>query len=146
MERIIVAFGIDYKDKNSRIDFDLYVRIKCFMKYYTISVAELKKIWLKIINPSAALCLPKDEVMDLFERFSRGRIQSKKILVSAQFSENMIEILTSEGCLNPENDQDIMMEVVADKLDDGTFDIELFNQMIKTECSYCVWSKNREFE
>ena len=57
MERIIVAFGIDYKDKNSRIDFDLYVRIKCFMKYYTISVAELKKIWLKIINPNDATFL-----------------------------------------------------------------------------------------
>ena len=54
----------------------------------------------------------------------------------------MIEVLTNEGCEHAEQDCMIDMNVVASKLDDGTFDIELFNQMIKTECSYRVWSKN----
>ena len=76
MERIIFAFGIDFKDENSRINFDMYVKIKCFLKYYTIELDDLKKIWLKIINPSNMAALPKEQLMDLFERFARGRIQS----------------------------------------------------------------------
>lgn len=87
MERIIFAFGIDYKDENARIGFDLYVRIKCFLQYYTIELEDLKKIWMRILNPSSSVSLPKEELLDLFERFARGRIQSQKILVSATFSE-----------------------------------------------------------
>lgn len=41
MENILRAFGIDAKDPNARVDFDFYVRIKCFVKYYTIDPEEL---------------------------------------------------------------------------------------------------------
>ena len=58
----------------------------------------------------------------------------------------MIQLLVNEGCENPEDKDAILMSVVKAKLDDGTIDIELFNQMIKTECSYRVWSINEEFE
>ena len=140
------AFGIDYKDTSTRIDFEMYVRIKCFTKYYTISHEELIKIWMRILNPSSMVSIPKDDLMDLFERFARGKIQSQKILVSAHFSENMIALLTAEGCENPEEPKDILMSEINKKLVDGTFDIELFNQMIKTECSYLVWSANHQFD
>ena len=62
MDRILFSFNIDAKDKNSRIDFDLYVRLKCFSKYYTIPNDELKKIWMRIINPSSLVSLPKEEL------------------------------------------------------------------------------------
>ena len=71
------AFGIDCRDSSARIDFDLYVRIKCFMKYYTIGRDELIRMWFKILNPSSNFCLPKAELCDLFERFARGRIQKE---------------------------------------------------------------------
>ena len=74
MDRIIFAFGIDYKDENTRIDFDLYVRIKCFLKYYTLDKEGLLKIWRTILNPSSLTSLPKAELQDLFERFARGKI------------------------------------------------------------------------
>ena len=74
MDRIVQAFGIDSRDSSARIDFDLYVRIKCFMKYYLISRDEMIKMWLKIINPSALSALDKADLCDLFERFARGKI------------------------------------------------------------------------
>ena len=74
MDRIIFAFGIDYKDENTRIDFEMYVRIKCFLKYYTMDREDLLKIWTKIINPSSLTSIPKVELQDLFERFARGKI------------------------------------------------------------------------
>ena len=146
MDRILWAFNIDPKDPNSRIDFDLYVRLKCLMRYYTIPNEELKKIWMRIINPSSVVSMPKEELQDLLERFSRGKIQSQKILVSATFSEQMIAILEYEGCTNPEVPEDILISSVLARLEDGTFDIELFNQMIKNECNYRVWSKNHEYD
>ena len=146
MERILSSFGIDYKDENSRIDFELYVRIKCFVKYYTISKEELIKIWMKILNPINNVSLPKDELEDLFEKFARGRIQSQKILVSVRFSQDMITLLVNEGCENPEDKREILLDAIKQKLEDEVIDIELFNQMIKTECSYRVWSVNQEFE
>lgn len=146
MERILFAFNIDPKDPNSRIDFDMYARIKCFMKYNTIPKDELTRIWIRILNPSSLLTIPKEELQDLLERFSRGRIQSQKILVSATFSEQMIKILEMEGCTDPENADEFLVSAILAKLDNGVFDIELFNQMIKNECSYRVWSANHEFE
>lgn len=146
MNRIIFAFGIDYRDPNSRIDFDLYVRIKCFMKYYTISQEDLVRMWFKIINPGSNVSLPKADLLDLFERFARGKIQSQKILVSAHFSENMIALLETEGCENPEEPDEILLSEVQRKIEDGTIDIELFNQMIKAECSFLVYSKNYHVE
>ena len=142
MDRILFAFNIDPKDSNSRIDFNLYVRMKCFVKYYTIPTDELIRIWIRIINPGSLVSLPKEELMDLLERFSRGKIQSQKILVSATFSEQMIKILEMEGCTDPEHTDDILISSILEKLEDGTYDIELFNQMIKNECNYRVWSKN----
>lgn len=76
MDRILFAFNVDPKDPNSRIDFNLYVRMKCFMKYYTIPNEELIRIWIRIINPGSLVSLPKEELQDLLERFSRGKIQS----------------------------------------------------------------------
>ena len=76
VDRILFAFNIDPKDSNSRIDFNLYVRLKCLVRYYTIPKEELTRIWIRIINPSSLVCLPKEELQDLLERFSRGRIQS----------------------------------------------------------------------
>ena len=46
----------------------------------------------------------------------------------------MIQLLEEEGCENPEDKDGILMSEVRERLDDGTFDIELFNQMIKNEC------------
>lgn len=76
MERIIASFGIDYKDVNARIDFDMYVRIKCFTTHFTISKEELTKLWMRIINPSQNHSLHKEDLLDLFEKFARGRTQS----------------------------------------------------------------------
>lgn len=82
LERVVYAMGIDFKDKDTRIEFDIYVRIKCFLKYYTIPMEDLKKIWLLILNPLNSNSLSKEELLDLFERFSRGRIHNVKILMS----------------------------------------------------------------
>ena len=124
----------------------MYVKIKCFLKHYTIELDDLKKIWLKILNPSNMHSMPKVQLLDLFERFARGRIQSEPILVSAKFSENMVELLEKEGCENPEEPNCILMPNLVNCFENGTFDIELFNQMIKNECQFRVWSINHEFE
>lgn len=58
----------------------------------------------------------------------------------------MIEILVLEGCEDPENRDQILMSTLKSKLEDGTFDIELFNQMIKHDCNYDVWSANHKFD
>lgn len=112
------------------------------MKYYLISRDEIIKMWLKIINPSAVSALTKVDLCDLFERFARGKIQAEKILVSVHFSLNMIKLLEENGCENPEDKKEILMSALEEKIKNGDIDIELFNQMIKTECTFRIWSKN----
>ena len=103
VDRIIHSFGIDCSNVDCRIDFDTYVRIKCFMKYSTLNLEDVIKIWLSILNPRMFSSLPKSELCDLFERFARGKTQSQKTLVSAHFSEKMITLLEREGCENPDD-------------------------------------------
>ena len=66
--------------------------------------------------------------------------------MSAHFSENMITMLETEGCENPEEPKEILISALMALLENGTLDIEIFNQMIKSECVYRIWSKNREYE
>ena len=54
----------------------------------------------------------------------------------------MIKLLEREGCENMEDRKEILVSKVLKRVEDGTIDIELFNQMIKTECEFRVWSKN----
>ena len=103
------------------------MKISCFLKYNTLTYEELTRAWLKILNPLSLELLAKAELKDLFERFSRGKMLAKKILVSATFSENMIELLEREGCENVDDPREILMSKVAEKIGDGTFHIELFN-------------------
>lgn len=58
----------------------------------------------------------------------------------------MIALLETEGCENPEEPDEILLSEVQRKIEDGTIDIELFNQMIKAECSFLVYSKNYHVE
>ena len=57
----------------------------------------------------------------------------------------MIDLLVSENCENPEDPKEILMSEVSRLIDTGVLDIELFNQMIKIECAYRVWSSNKEY-
>ena len=46
----------------------------------------------------------------------------------------MIKLLEANGCENPEDPKEILMSLLEEKIRSEDIDIELFNQMIKTEC------------
>jgi hypothetical protein len=51
LKRILAGFGLDTSNNSSKIDFEIFCKIKCFLKFYTLDEKELNKIWIKIINP-----------------------------------------------------------------------------------------------
>ena len=74
MKRIMRAFNIDVDNRNSRIDFEKYVRIKCFLQEQTLGFEDKLKLWMDIINDRKCANLTKIELEDLFERFARGKM------------------------------------------------------------------------
>jgi hypothetical protein len=52
LSRIMLAFGIDFTSKDSRINFEVFVRIKCFLQFNSLEWGELVKLWSKILNPA----------------------------------------------------------------------------------------------
>lgn len=99
---------------------------------------------MDIINDKKAANLTKAELDDLFERFARGKMQDQPVLISKVFAKHMIELFEKEN-LEPSDAQDkdkIEVRRIKEKFVDGTFDINLFNQLINAECEYRVWSKN----
>ena len=57
----------------------------------------------------------------------------------------MIRLFEAEGCVS-ENGLEVMLEVVEQRLLDGVFDVELFNQILKVECLYTVRSSHYNFD
>ena len=64
------------------IDFEMFCRIKCFLKFQTIDEQDLIKIWIKILNPQQSKYLEVGEMWDFFERMARGRTLISPTLVS----------------------------------------------------------------
>lgn len=52
LSRIMLAFGIDFTSKDARINFEVFVRIKCFLQFNSLEWSELVKLWSKILNPA----------------------------------------------------------------------------------------------
>jgi len=88
--RIIAGFGLDWSNENAKINFDTYCNIKCFLEFHTLEDKELLKIWSKILNPQSLAICTKDEMIDLFERFGRGRMLDNPTLLSMTFAKHMI--------------------------------------------------------
>jgi hypothetical protein len=53
LRSILSAFGIDSTSNLSRISFDTFVKIKCFLQFNNTEKKELARIWLKILNPAS---------------------------------------------------------------------------------------------
>ena len=66
------------------------------------------------------------EMHDLFERFCRSQSLSKPTLVSDTFGKQMIRLLKFEGCLI-NDDTRVDLKVLRTKMEDGTFEPQLFN-------------------
>ena len=60
------------------------------MEFHTLEDKELLKIWSKILNPQSLAICTKDEMIDLFERFGRGRMLDNPTLLSMTFAKHMI--------------------------------------------------------
>ena len=138
--RIIAGFGIDISNEYCAIDFETYCRINCFIKYQTTDPVDLIRIWIKILNPQSIMVISVQEMVDLFERISRGCIYEVPTLISTTFSKQMIELFQKEGCLIGEDRVDMI--TMQKKIEEGVFDVELFNQLFKFNCSYQVKSHN----
>ena len=123
--RIIAGFGLDWSNENAKIDFDTYCNIKCFLEFHTLEDKELLKIWSKILNPQSLAICTKEEMIDLFERFSRGRMLDNPTLISMTFAKHMIQLFEMEGCMIDADRVD--MAKLRHKIEDQTFDTSLFN-------------------
>ena len=65
---------------------------------------------------------------DFFERFARGTLQEQPTLITTTFAKHMIDLFKLEQCLVDYDRIDMIKLQV--KIEDGTFGIELFNQLI----------------
>jgi hypothetical protein len=72
--RIISSFGVDISNENSIIEFEIFCRINCFLKYQKTSPSDLIKTWVKILNPLSIPVINVLDMTDFFERFARGSI------------------------------------------------------------------------
>jgi len=48
---LIGAFGLDTENENTRIDWEQYIGLKCFLEKFTVGKEIKEEIWMKIIDP-----------------------------------------------------------------------------------------------
>lgn len=97
-------------------------------------------MWVKILNPQSLTICPVVEMEDFFEKFARGKTLSKPTLVSDTFAKQMIVLFRLENLMVDVDRIDMVK--LRQCMEDGTFSPQLFNQMIKNDCSFEVSSVN----
>ncbi len=100
---------------------------------------------MKILDPKGLRHLPKANLQVFLELIARGITTEEHTLVSKEYSNHVIELFEKEGCIN-DHGNEVLMERVEKCFENGTFDIEMLNQLLKLECLYTVKSKNYNFD
>ena len=98
-------------NKQSKVSWEQFIRLKCFLQYFTLKESDLIDIWIKILDPHAIRHVPTDTLLDFLEVLARGTITEEQTLVSKEYAKNMLKLWEAEGCLN-ENGTEIMMDKV----------------------------------
>ena len=60
-------------------------------------------------------------------------------MISITFASQMLDLMEREGCVVGGR---VDLKELADRLEDETFEISLFNQMIMNDCMFEVRSRN----
>eukprot|EP00347_Sterkiella_histriomuscorum_P008838 403343544 len=140
-KNIIQAFGVDVSNKNSKIEWEQYLLMNCFLKYFTLQKEQLIKIWIKILDPNGLRHIQMKKLIEFLEILARGTTTDEHTLVSKAYARNLIKCFEKEDCLS-ENGNEVLMEKVEEAFKNGTIEIEILNQTLRVECLYLVKSKH----
>lgn len=97
---IIQSFGVDVSNKNSKIVWEQYLQMNCFLKYFTLQKEELIEIWIKILDPNGLRHISKIKLQEFLELLARGTTTEEQTLVSKGFANNLIRCFEIENCLS----------------------------------------------
>ena len=112
-DAIIQAFGIDISNTASKIYWEQYIKLKCFLHFFTLQKAELISFWVKILDPHGIRHINRGKMQDFLEVLARGSMTESQTLVSKEFSIKTLKLFEAEGCLS-ENGQEVLLEKVED--------------------------------
>jgi hypothetical protein len=127
-KRLISAFGIDTSNENTRIVWDQFLSLKCFLELFTLGPEELEVLWLKALDPRSIFLVPVCQFQDFLEKLARGSMSEEPTLVSEVFSKEMMTLLKLEGCLTGAQGKEcIDMTLLKNRVQEGEISIEIFN-------------------
>ncbi|CDW85058.1 UNKNOWN [Stylonychia lemnae] len=142
---LIQAFGIDISNKNTKIVWEQYLQIKCFLQFFTLPKTELIKIWIKILDPNGIRHILRSRLLEFLEILARGTVTDEQTLVSREFAKNIVRVFEMEDCVS-DNGNEILMEKVEDAFNTGIMDIEILNQVLRVDCLYVVKSRHYNYD
>lgn len=70
---ILKGVGVDVDSKNPRISLKAFFNLNCILEYGVANKDELIQFWTRVLDPSNVLMVKKAQVIDLFDKLSKGR-------------------------------------------------------------------------
>ena len=85
-KRLIGSFGLDTENENTRIDWEQYIGLKCFLEKFTLDIEIKEEIWMKILDPRGVYQVPMSEFTFFIERLARGSMHQSPTTESQAFT------------------------------------------------------------
>ena len=63
-----------------------FIRLKCFLQYFSLPKAQLIDIWVKILDPQSLILLPRPKMFDFLESLARGSTNQRSTIISKQYA------------------------------------------------------------
>ena len=80
------------------IEWETFIRFKCFLVFFTLKTKELIGIWMKILDPQGVSRVNKKEFVRFLEMLAKGSITKEQTIISKQYSRNVVKLLEMEKC------------------------------------------------
>ena len=71
--QILKGVGVDVGARNPRVNMRSFFNLNCILDYGVASKEELVQFWTRVLDPSNIMLVDKAEVLNLFDKLSKGR-------------------------------------------------------------------------
>lgn len=75
---ILRGVGVDVEAKDPRISLKAFLNLNCILEYGVAQKDELIQFWTRVLDPQNIFMVKKAQVMDFFDKLSKGRFSKSK--------------------------------------------------------------------
>jgi len=122
--KILKGVGVDTGARNPRANLKSFLKLNWILEYGVVGKDELIQFWTRILDPENTLTVEKSQVIDLFDKLSKGRF-SKSDNEQFSYAQDVWEFFKNKDWIT-QNGENLDITQLRKDLEEDLIDINVF--------------------